>query len=116
MRKACEYLPLDPIHHFYYILAGYNPKDNSNPFRMYLLWTKKKLPQIDGEEISSAFTVPRIMRLEYKLTQLCKNNGSLEDILPEIQKNLENQSEIQQEVAGPFTYAFITREGFRKIQ
>jgi hypothetical protein len=30
---------------------------------------------LDGDEITSAFAVPRLMRLEYKLNQLCKENA-----------------------------------------
>ncbi len=53
-------------------------------FQLYLLWTKVKLPQLDGVEIASAYSAPRIIRLEYKLNQLSKENKPLEDILTEI--------------------------------
>ena len=45
------------------------------PHRLYLIWTKKKLPQLDGDEITSAFAVPRLIRLGCKLNQLCKENA-----------------------------------------
>lgn len=115
MRKYCEVLPLDPIHHVHFILAGYTQKDTHNPFRLYLVWTKKKLPQLDGDEITTAFAVPRIMRLEYKLNRLCKENRALDDILPEIRDTLEKLPESQEEVGPPFSYAFITTEGFQTV-
>lgn len=114
MRKYCETLPLDPIHHVHFILAGYTEKVDQDPFRLYLLWTKKKLPQLDGDEITSAFAIPRLMRLEYNLNRLSKENKPLEQVLPEIQKTMERLSESQEEIGPPFSYAFITKEGFAK--
>jgi len=115
MRKRCEILPVDPIHHVYFILGGYTAKDPQRPFRLYLLWTKKKLPQLDGDEISFAYTAPRIMGLEYKLNQLCRENASLDYILPEIKKSMEKISKTQEEIGPPFSYAFITEDGFRRV-
>ena len=115
MRKRCEILPVDPIHHVYFILAGYTAKDPQRPFRLYLLWTKKKLPQLDGDEISVAYTAPRIMGLEYKLNQLCKESAPLETILLEVKKGMEKVAKTQEEIGPPFNYAFITKEGFRRV-
>jgi hypothetical protein len=114
MRKRCEILPVDPIHHVFFILAGYTDKDPQRPFRLYLLWTKKKLPQLDGDEISFAYTAPRIMGLEYRLNQLCKESAILEKILLEVKKGMEKVAKIQEEIGPPFSYAFITKEGFRR--
>jgi hypothetical protein len=116
MRKQCEILPLDPIHHVYFILAGYTAKDLQRPFRLYLLWTKKKLPRLDGDEISYAYTAPRIMGLEYRLNQLCKESSPLDQILLEVRKGMEKIAKTQQEEIGPpFSYALITKEGFRRV-
>ena len=112
MRKRCEILPVDPIHHVYFILGGYTAKDPQRPFRLHLLWTKKKLPQLDGDEISFAYTAPRIIGLEYKLNQLCRENAPLDRMLPEIKKSMEKISKTQEEIGPPFSYAFITKEGF----
>jgi hypothetical protein len=114
MRKRCEILPVDPIHHVYFVLGGYTAKDAQHPFRLYLLWTKKKLPHLDGDEISFAYTAPRIMGLEYRLNQLCKENAPLEKILSEVKKGMEKVAKIQEEIGPPFSYAFITKEGFSR--
>jgi hypothetical protein len=114
MRKACELLPLDPIHQIHFILAGYTEKDAQNPYRLYLVWTKKKLPQLDGDEITLAFAVPRIMKLEYKLNRLCRGNAGLDLIRTEIQKSLEKQSQMQEEIGAPFHFAYVTEAGFQK--
>ncbi|NIQ39862.1 MAG: hypothetical protein GTN81_14930 [Proteobacteria bacterium] len=115
MRKRCEILPVDPIHHVFFVLAGYTDRDRQRPFRLYLLWTKKKLPQLDGDEISFAYTTPRVMTLEYRLTQLCRDNAPLDQILSEIKEGMQKVAHVQDEVGPPFNYAFITRDGFRKV-
>ncbi len=115
MRKRCEILPVDPIHHVYFVLAGYTAKDPQHRFRLYLLWTKKKLPQLDGDEISYAYTAPRIMGMEYKLNQLAKENVPLNQILSEIKKGMEKIAKTQEEVGPPFSYAFITEQRFRRV-
>lgn len=116
MRKSCEFIPLDPIHHVYFVLAGHSEKDPGNPFRLHLLWTKKKMPQLDGEEIATAFSVPRIMSLEIKLNGLCKENAPLDAVLSAVKDGMEKQARANEEVDGPFSYAFITREGFRTAE
>jgi len=115
MRRECEVLPLDPIHQVLFILGGYSEKDQQQPFRLYLLWTKKKLPQLDGDEIAFSFTAPRIMGLEYRLNQLCKENKPLDQILAELRSGMKKMAQTQEEVGPPFSYAFITEKGFRVI-
>lgn len=75
-----------------------------------------KLPQLDADEISSAYTVPRLIPLEYRLNQLSRENKPLKDILTEIRPHLEEQAESQDEISGPFSYAVIDRDGFKKIE
>jgi len=113
MRKNCEILPVDPIHQLYFMLAGYSPEDSASPFRLYLIWPKNKLPYLDGEEIASAFSVPRIMRLEYRLSEFSKKETPLDQVVEEVRKVLEAQAETQDEIAGPFAYATITKDGYQ---
>jgi hypothetical protein len=115
MRKLCEVIPLDPIHHLYFILGGYTARDPERPFRLYLLWTKKKLPQLDGDEIPRVYSAPRLMGLEYKLNRLCQENTPLEHVLPEVKKAMEGRAGEDEEVGPPFGFAFITEEGFREV-
>jgi hypothetical protein len=114
MRKTCEVLPFDPIHHIHFILAGYSGKNIRNPFQLYLFWTKKKLPQLDSDEITAAFSVPRLIRLEHRLNQMAHSDASLEKVYTEVRSGLERQAEIQEDVAGPMAYAVITRDGFQR--
>ena len=116
MRKKCTYWPVDPIHQVYFILGGYSERDTRKPFQLYLLWTKMKLPQLDGDEISSAYTVPRLIRLEYRLHQLSKNQKPLDEILAEVRSNLEKQVEVHAELSGPFSFALINQDGYREIR
>ena len=112
MRKQCEVIPLDPIHHLYFILGGLTGRDPNRPFRLYLLWTKRKLPRLDGDEISVAYTAPRLMGLEYTLNRLCQADAPLEGILSRVKEAMEERAERDDEVGPPFRFAFITRAGF----
>jgi len=114
MRKKCELLPIDPIHQVSFILAGKTEKDRSMPFRLYFLWTKKKLPQLDGDEISQAFSLPRRMGLEFQLNKMCKENGSLKEILKKMAEGME-QLKSKGEVSGPFFFGMITKEGYQSL-
>ncbi len=114
MRKKCELLPIDPIHQVSFILAGKTEKDPSMPFRLYFLWTKKKLPQLDGDEISNAFSLPRRMGLEFQLNKMCKENTPLKDILKKMTDGMEYLKN-KGEVSGPFSFGMITREGYQLL-
>ena len=114
MRKKCEMLPVDPIHQVSFILAGRTEKDSAMPFRLYFLWTKKKLPHLDGDEISFAFSLPRRMGLEFALNRLCKEKGPLKEILEQVKEGMEKLKE-RGEVRPPIVYAMISSEGYQSI-
>jgi hypothetical protein len=115
MRKECEIVPVDPLHHVHFILAGVSAKEAENPYQLYLIWTKKKLPRLDGDEIERAYTVPRRMGLEYRLNQLSKDNAPLGEILSMIRDTMEQLGQKEDEVGPPYDYAIITKEGFKKL-
>jgi hypothetical protein len=114
MRKKCELLPVDPIHQVSFILAGKTEKDQSMPFRLYFLWTKKKLPRLDGDEISHAFSLPRRMGLEFQLNKMCKENAPLKEILDKTKEGMDRLKE-KGEISPPLSFAMITREGFQSL-
>ncbi len=114
MRKKCEMLPIDPIHQVSFILAGRTKKDAARPFRLYFLWTKKKLPQLDGDEISHAFSIPRRMGLEFQLNTLCKENALLREIVDRMKEAIEKLKG-QGEICFPVSYALITQEGYQSL-
>jgi hypothetical protein len=114
MRKKCELLPIDPIHQVSFVLAGRTERDQVMPFRLYFLWTKKKLPQIDGDEISNAFSLPRRMGLEFQLNKMCKENAPLKEILKKMTEGME-QLKSKGEVSGPFSFGMITQEGYQSL-
>ena len=114
MRKKCELLPVDPIHQVSFVLAGKTERDQVMPFRLYFLWTKKKLPRIDGDEISNAFSLPRRMSLEFQLNKMCKENAPLKEILKKMTEGME-QLKSKGEVSGPFSFGMITREGYQSL-
>jgi hypothetical protein len=110
MRKTCQHRPLIPNHQFHFILAGYSEKDQKNPFKLFLLWTKKKLPQIDREEIRVTYTIPRLMGFEYRLSRMCEENLPLPDILGAVKSEMEKQARKNEEISGPFRYAVLSAD------
>jgi len=114
MRKKCELLPIDPIHQVSFILAGRTERDREMPFRLYFFWTKKKLPRLDGEEISYAFSLPRRMGLEFQLNKMGKENAPLGEILKKVAEGMEHLK-ARGEVSSFLTYATITQEGFQSV-
>jgi hypothetical protein len=114
MRKKCELLPIDPIHQVSFILAGKTRKDPAMPFRLYFMWTKKKLPQLDGDEISFAFCLPRRMGLEFQLNRSCKEQRPLKEVLKKGMEGMERLRE-RGEVHPPIAYATITPEGYQLV-
>jgi len=114
MRKRCELLPVDPIHQVSFVLAGRTERDQVMPFRLYFLWTKKRLPQLDGEEISQAFSLPRRMGLEFQLNKMCKENAPLKEMVKKMVEGMERLKS-QGEVSPSFSFAMITREGYQSL-
>jgi hypothetical protein len=114
MRKKCELLPIDPIHQVSFVLAGKTARDPAMPFRLYFLWTKKKIPRLDGDEISYAFSLPRRMGLEFQLNKMCKENASLKEILKKVKEGMERLKG-QGEVGSFLSYAMITQEGYQSF-
>jgi hypothetical protein len=114
MRKKCELLPIDPIHQVSFVLGGRTDKDQKMPYRLYYIWTKKKLPQLDGDEISRAFSLPRRMGLEFQLNKMCKEDAPLKEILRKMAEGME-QLKSKGEVSGPFSFGMITQEGYQSL-
>ncbi len=114
MRKKCELLPIDPIHQVSFVLAGRTEKDRAMPFRLYFLWTKKKLPRLDGDEISYAFSLPRRMGLEFQLNKMCKENAPLKEILKKVVEGMRRLKD-QGEVDSSFSFAMITQDGYQSL-
>ncbi len=115
MRKHCEVQPIDPVHQVTFLLAGYSRRDKDNPFQLYLMWTKRKLPMLDSDEIGAAFSVPRIIRLEHELHRLTTRNAALDEVMSEVRRGLEQQVDINQEVSEPLHFAAIYEDGFKRI-
>jgi hypothetical protein len=114
MRKKCELLPIEPIHQVSFILAGRTEKDQAMPFRLYFLWTKKKLPRLDGDEISYAFSLPRRMGLEFQLNKMCKEKAPLKEVVKKVVEGLE-RFENQGEISSSFSFGMITQEGYQSL-
>ena len=116
MRAACGVQPIDPIHQVHFILGGKTRTDAADPYRLYFIWTKKKLPQLDSDEIGTVFSVPRLIRLEVQLNRQSSEEGAApEAVFPVVRSAMARQAEAQEEVGGPLVYAVIDDGGFRML-
>jgi 20S proteasome alpha/beta subunit len=115
MRKTCEVQPIDPIHQVTFILGGYTAGQTAEPFKLYLLWTKRRLPLLDIDEIGTSFTVPRIIRLEHRLHQLASQKTDLDKAVTEVRRGMEIRAERDDEVSEPLHFAVIQKSGFRRL-
>ena len=115
MRKTCEVQPIDPIHQVTFILGGCTAREISEPFKLYLLWTKRRLPLLDIDEIGTSFTVPRIIRLEHRLHHLSNRPADLDEVVTEVRREMEIRTEKDDEVSEPLHFAVIQKTGFRRI-
>jgi hypothetical protein len=114
MRKTCEVRPIDPIHQVTFILGGYAVRETVEPFKLYLLWTKRRLPLLDIDEIGTGFTVPRIIRLEHRLHHLARQQSDLDKVVTEVRREMEIRAEKDDEVSEPLHFAVIQQSGFRR--
>lgn len=114
MIKKCELLPIDPIHQVSFVLAGRTERDQGMPYRLYFLWTKKKLPRLDGDEISHAFCLPRRMGLEFQLNKMCKENASPKEILRKAMEGMKHLND-RGEVGSSFSFALINPTGYHSL-
>ncbi len=115
MTKKCEWQPIDPIHQISFVLAGRTQKDPKASFRLYFLWTKKRLPMLDGDEISDAFSIPRRMGLEFQLNKMCRAGAGLREIIEQIRKATD-RLRTQGEITSPVSFATITQEGYQTLK
>lgn len=115
MRKACTFLPIDPVHHVHFILGGYSGRNAQKPFQLYLMWNKKSLPQLDGDELASAFSVPRLISLEYRLSRSAADAKAPLDLVADVRQSLQRQAGASEDIAGPFAFGIVTRAGFQKV-
>ena len=115
MRRTCKTHPIEPVHQVTFILAGYTPHNIENPFQMHLIWTKRKLPMLDSDEIGTAFSVPRILKIEHRLNKMVDQGAGLDAVMTEVRKGMEQQIKISDEVSEPLSYAWIAEDGFHRL-
>ncbi len=114
MQRHCDRLPIDPIHHIYFVLAGHSPHDPAVPFQAYLIWTKRQRPLLDGETILSAYAVPRLIQIEAQLNRMSQENHRLEEIQAVIQRQIQRGAQMENRKAIA-AYALITTDGVRMV-
>ena len=111
MRRKCNCIPVDPVQHMYFILGGMN-FEQEPAFQLELIWNRKKLPQLDREEISTAFSVPRLMGFEYGLAAKITQGTALEELSSMISSKMYSlQKADDSSISSPLHLATVTRQG-----
>jgi hypothetical protein len=110
MRTECAQLPVDPLHHIYFVLAGYSTTDGS--FGAFLAWNKKRRPLLDSDAIASAFAVPRRLGLEVRLNRMAAADQSPDMVLETVRRELERPDFGGEDFSPPLVFATVTRDGF----
>ncbi|SFM58753.1 hypothetical protein [Thermodesulforhabdus norvegica] len=112
MRKKCQVVPVDPTHYIHFLLVGYDAPEDA--FKMFLIWNKKKLPSLDGEQVGPVFSVPRIMSLEVTLMQMVKEGAGVGELVKEIEKRISSVEKISDDIGPPWKFMLIDREGIKR--
>ncbi|MEJ5301219.1 MAG: hypothetical protein WHS38_09550 [Thermodesulforhabdaceae bacterium] len=113
MRKHCEIMPIDPTHYMTFILGGYSPRDSK--YHLYLIWNRKKLPQLDGEEIGSVFTIPRLVSLELTVSKIIAEGKNMDEILAVLKDRLEKIGD-KEDYTPRWNYAILDESGIRFLK
>ena len=114
MQRHCERLPIDPIHHIYFMLGGHSPRNTTDPYKVCLIWTKRQRPLLDGDTILSAYAVPRLIQIEAQLNRMSQGNHSLDEIHAVIQSQIQRGAQLEKRQANA-AYALITEDGVRIV-
>jgi hypothetical protein len=112
MTKRCEFHPVDPIHHLHFILAGISDTAPADPLRIHLVWTKKKRPQLDSDDVESVYAVPRMVGLEHMLYQKWRENLPASVAMSAVKEAFRRQADVHEEINGPFVFGILSRDGF----
>lgn len=115
MRNTCKVMPIDPIHQVSFILGGYSIENPVDPFHLYLIWTKRKLPLLDSDEIGISFAVPRIIRLEHGLHQLVNQDAEMDRVMTTVRGEMERLAMTLEDIAEPLSFATITNDGVKNF-
>jgi hypothetical protein len=115
MRKKCEAPTVDPIHHLHFLLAGRSADSDGDPYRIFLIWTKRRLPQLDSDEVEAVYAVPRMIGLEHGLYRLWREGKEADAFVPPIREAFRKQESALEDVSGPFVLATISEAGCREL-
>lgn len=115
MRKRCALLPVDPIHHLHFLLAGVSELDTVDPYRIYLVWTKRKLPQLDSDEVEAVYAVPRMVGLEHRLHRHWRESTPVDSWISSIRDAFKRQAGNSPEIGGPFAFGVLSGSGYKPL-
>jgi hypothetical protein len=111
MRRMCEKLPLDPVINLYLLLAGYSAKTPDHPGRLFIIWDRPKPPKVEFNRVADVFTLPRRLGLEYRLSQLVKQQAPLAALVDAARAGLEKLAGQDESVGAPYRFYTVSNTG-----
>ena len=111
LRKMCEKLPLDPVINMYLVVAGYSIRSPESPGRLFVIWDRPKPPKIEYNRVTSIFTLPRRMGLEFRLNQLLQQKAHLSRVVEVAKVGLEKLAGQDEYIGPPYRFLTITDRG-----
>jgi hypothetical protein len=115
LRKLCETVPPDPVVNMYLMLAGYDLKTGDHPARLFIIWDRPKPPKIEFNQVTSIFTLPRRMSLEYKLNQLVQQQAPLSQVTAAAKAGMEKLAAQDGSIGAPYRYMTVTAAGLSEV-
>ena len=115
LRKMCETLPPDPMVNMYLLLAGYNPKTPDHPGQLFIIWDRPKPPRIEFNRVTTTFSLPRRLGLEFKLNQLVQQKAPLAQVVEAAKAGMEKLASLDDRIGPPYRYVTITKAGLAKV-
>lgn len=113
MRKQCEIIPFEPAFSIYFLIGGWSEKEKR--YCMYFMWTKKKLPSLDSEEIKSIFCMPRVMSIEAKLSNMIRSGAYLDEIVKSVKDRVPTLEQLGDDIGPPWHYFILRQNKIEKI-
>lgn len=113
LREEPHMPPFRPdLDRFYLLLAGHTLRGDAKPFRMMLLGSEASQEPLHVIPVSRVLAIPRQMGFEFRLNRGTSTHEGLDEVEGHMESLLERLSRSGDDVAPPFHFVRITKDGF----
>lgn len=112
LREEPHTPPFRPdLDRFYLLLAGHTLRSDAEPFRMILLGSEASQEPLHAIPVSRVLAIPRQMGFEFRLNRGASTHAGLNEVEGHMEGLLERLSRSGDDVAPPFHFVRITKDG-----